>query len=173
MEEARFKKDESLYLVFACSKCKQYTYVKATQKTKKCLRCGRHHKVEKIANSGEIVKGMTKAVEEVKRKQNEIAHKEYGGNVEFRSFEDFIVPVPIKTETSRIDISECEDDLLPQFKKMLLEISETYIKFPFYIIEIMAENYEISKSELKILIKNCIQEKFLIKLSDYYQIGKD
>ncbi|KKK68217.1 hypothetical protein LCGC14_2946270 [marine sediment metagenome] len=36
-------------------------YVKTTQQNKKCLRCGRYHKVTAIVGSGEIVNGMTEA----------------------------------------------------------------------------------------------------------------
>ncbi|MHA2220106.1 MAG: DUF1922 domain-containing protein, partial [Candidatus Hodarchaeales archaeon] len=55
MEDIQFKKDETPYLIFACYKCKQFLYAKTTQKTRKCLRCGRMHKIEKIIDSGEIV----------------------------------------------------------------------------------------------------------------------
>jgi len=78
MEEGALKKDQNPYLLFACSKCKQYLYVKTTQKTKKCLRCGRQHKVSSIINSGEIVRGITKAVEMVQFRQNELAIIELG-----------------------------------------------------------------------------------------------
>ena len=85
MEEIAFKKDESPYLVFTCKKCRQYSYVKTTQKTKKCLRCGRTHQVKDILSLGEIIYGMTAAVEVVKQKQTELAIPE------FRSEGDFVV----------------------------------------------------------------------------------
>ncbi|MCK4859155.1 MAG: hypothetical protein KAS87_01200, partial [Candidatus Omnitrophica bacterium] len=85
MEEIAFKKDETPYLVFVCKKCRQYSYVKTVQKTKKCLRCGRTHQVKDILNLGEIVSGMTEAVNTVKRKQTELAIPE------FRSEGDFVV----------------------------------------------------------------------------------
>ena len=78
MEEVGFKKDENPYIVFPCSKCKQYMYVKTTQKTKRCLRCGRYHKVVTILSTGEIAKGMTNAVNMVKQKQREFSRKEVG-----------------------------------------------------------------------------------------------
>ena len=65
MEEAAFKKDETPYLIYESSKCRQFMYVKTTQKGKKCLRCGRTHVVSKIIDSGEIVYGMSAAVAEV------------------------------------------------------------------------------------------------------------
>ncbi len=89
MEEAGFKKDETPYIIFPCSKCKQYMYVKTTQKTKRCLRCGRSHKVVSINDSGEIVEGITEAVNTVKQKQAEFAIKENGNIPEFRAIGDF------------------------------------------------------------------------------------
>lgn len=54
MEDTAWKKDETPYLVFACRKCRQYTYVKTTQKSKKCARCRRTHTVSDIMGSGEV-----------------------------------------------------------------------------------------------------------------------
>ena len=85
MEDVGFKKNETPYLVFACKKCKEFSYVKTIQKTKKCLRCGKTHQVRDILNKGEVVNGMTEAVNAVKRKQNEIAIPE------FRSGGDFVI----------------------------------------------------------------------------------
>ena len=74
IEEIAWKKDETPYIVFSCSKCKQFTYTKTTQKLKKCVRCGRTHIVANIEEQGEIVYGISKAVELVKIKQNEMFH---------------------------------------------------------------------------------------------------
>ena len=140
MEEVGWKKDEKPYLVFTCSKCKQYLYVKTTQKGKKCLRCGRQHKVSSIINSSEIVEGITKAVEMVKTRQNELAVKEFGNIPELRTFDDYVVEVkknnrryvgPIETNT----IDENDDGFADKFKKMIYEISESYDQFPFYVLE--------------------------------------
>ncbi|MHA2007535.1 MAG: DUF1922 domain-containing protein [Promethearchaeota archaeon] len=168
MEDIQFKKDETPYLIFACYKCKQFLYAKTTQKTRKCLRCGRMHKIEKIIDSGEIVYGMTRAVNEVKRKQNELAIKEYGHNVEFRSFEDFKVHTQIKSKSEEVVKSNLEAYPLIHFRNMLLEISDIYPKFPFYLIEIMAEDNGIPSSELNILVKDCLKAGFLIKTDPYY-----
>ena len=171
MEEAGWKKDEKPYLIFTCSKCKQYLYVKTLQKTKKCLRCGRQHKVSSIINSGEIVKGMTKAVEMVKTLQNELAIKEIGNTPELRTADDYVVrSKKIDREYSEIfethSIDENDDELEKVFRKMIHEISESYDKFPFYVLEIMAENYAIPSSELRLLVKNSLKEGFLILLPD-------
>lgn len=166
MEEATWKKDETSYLIFECAKCKQYLYVKTTQKGKKCLRCGRNHRVSNILSSGEIVYGMTAAVEMVKRRQNELGKKELGHTPEFRAFGDFTVAVKKSNEITLND-EEFSEETTTQFKKILKEVSLTYKKFPLYIIEIMAEIYGIPASELKNLTKTFQKKGILIRLDDY------
>jgi len=166
MEEVGFKKDETPYILFACSKCRQFMYVKTTQKTKKCLRCGRSHKVDSINKSSEIVKGMTEAVSMVKQKQAEFGLKESGDFPELRAKGDFKSSNKIKFSTAQIkenlkenlDISE---DYSADFSRMLSEISNAYKKFPYYIVEIMAKDYNIPETELKILFQNFITNGIL------------
>ena len=165
MEEEGWKKDENPYLVIPCRKCNQFMYVKTTQKTKKCLRCGRQHTVSSILGSGEIVKGMTEAVKLVKARQNELAIKEMGTTPEFRAAEDFTVKSRIN-QSSEVNISTDDGDLSATFKKMLHEISDLYDKIPYYVLEIMAENYAIPLSELKLLVKNSQKEGYLIHSQD-------
>ncbi len=152
MEDLAFKKDETPYLIFACSKCEEFSYVKTTQKTKKCLRCGRTHQVRNILNDGEVVNGMTEAVNTVKRKQNELA------TPEFRSGSDFVVTTnSIVQPKSKIKLVKDEDqevDYGQKFTEMVLEISKLYKRFPKYLLEIMAEDYGIPALELKTLIRS-------------------
>ena len=171
MEEVGWKKDEKPYLVFTCSKCKQYLYVKTTHKGKKCLRCGRQHKVSSIINSGEIVEGMTKAVEIVKTRQNELAIKEIGNVPELRTVDDYVVRGKKNDRSydetfNNSTVDDNDDGLAIKFKKMIDEISELYDEFPFYVLEIMAENYTIPLSELKILVRNSLKEGYLIVSQD-------
>jgi len=175
MEEIAFKKDESPYLVFTCKKCRQYSYVKTTQKTKKCLRCGRTHQVKDILSLGEIVYGMTAAVEVVKQKQTELAIPE------FRSEGDFVVamsktPTRIPVKKSKKVLSNKDNDknisfdFKEQFTEVLLELSKLYGKFPKYMLEIMADNYGIPAVELKLLIKSFKKLGILtvLKNKDFY-----
>jgi len=183
MEDTTFKKDETPYLVFACKKCRQYSYVKTTQKTKKCLRCGRTHQVKDIISLGEIVYGMTAAVDTVKQKQTELA------TPEFRSEGDFVVATnkfptrtPVKKSKGKIlpdkgsDKNNDKDinfDFKKQFSEVLLELSKLYGKFPKYMLEIMAENYGIPTAELKLLIKSFKKQGILTVLKNenfYYQL---
>jgi hypothetical protein len=177
MEEIAFKKDETPYLVFTCSKCRQYSYVKTTQKTKKCLRCGRSHQVKDILGLGEIVYGMTEAVNTVKKKQTEIA------TPEFRSEGDFVVasnkfPTRALVKKSNKKVLLDKDnvknvDFKEQFNEILLKLSKLYGKFPKYILEIMAENYGIPALELKLLIKSFKKQGIITVLKNenfYYQL---
>lgn len=177
MEENAFKKDETPYLVFVCKKCHQYSYVKTTQKTKKCLRCGRTHQVKDLLRLGEIVNGMTEAVNTVKKKQTELAIPE------FRSEGDFVVATnkfstrtPIKKSKNKVLSNKDSNkiiDFKEQFIEILLELSKLYGKFPKYMLEIMAENYEIPALELKLLIKSFKKQGILTELKNenfYYQL---
>ena len=176
MEDIAFKKDESPYLVFTCKKCRQYSYVKTTQKTKKCLRCGRTHQVKDILGFGEVVYGMTAAVEAVKQKQTELAIPE------FRSEGDFVVAtnkLPTRTlvKKSKTKVQSDNDknndkniNFEELFSEHLLELSKLYGKFPIYMIEIMADNYGIPAFELNPLIKSFKKQGVLtvLKNEDFY-----
>ena len=179
MEETAFKKDETPYLVFTCKKCRQYSYVKTAQKTKKCLRCGRTHQVKDILGLGEIVYGMTAAVDTVKQNQTELA------TPEFRSEGNFVVATnrfptrtPVKKSKSKVLLDKEVDkniynNFKEQFSEILLKLSKLYVKFPKYMLEIMAENYGIPALELKLLIKNFKKKGVLTVLKNedfYYQL---
>jgi len=148
------------YLIFACTKCKQYSYVKTTQKTKKCLRCGRNHLVEKILDSGVIINGITKALEAVKARQNGLAIKDSKGGLNLRSENDFV----IKKESRKpkvLKIKELNYDEL--FKKILIEIKNSLIYsakkgVPGYYIDMISKERNIPlenvKSLKKVFLKN-------------------
>ena len=164
MEDVGFKKDETPYLVFACKKCQEYSYVKTVQKTKKCLRCGRTHQVRDILSDSEEVLGMTEAVNAVKRKQNEIA------TPEFRSGSDFVVATNrIVRPKSKADAKIREDQEInyeEKFSEMIIELSNLYKRFPKYLLEIKAEDYQIPPIELKSLIRSARKSGELIKNED-------
>ena len=179
MEETTFKKDEAPYLVFTCKKCHQYSYVKTTQKSKKCLRCGRTHQVKDILSLGEVVYGMTAAVDTVKQKQTKLAIPE------FRSEGDFVVATnkfqtrtPAKISKKKVLSDKDSDKIINNdfkelFGEALLELSKLYDKFPKYMLEIMADNYGIPALELKLLIKSFKKQGVLTVLKNedfYYQL---
>lgn len=167
MEEAAWKKDKTPYIIFACSKCRQFTYVKTNQKTKKCARCGRAHTVSNILDTGEIVYGISTAVEVVKQKQDEFAIKELDARPSFRTFNDFTIIQNIEFKRKGIE-QENEKEYEQKFEEMLIELSKMHDSFPFYILEIMADNYGIPVSEVKLLTRSFIKKGILKRLKDYY-----
>ena len=128
-------------------------YVKTTQKTRKCLRCGRQHKVVNIITTGEIVEGMTEALNRVKQKQSE-----FGGNgPELRSSNDFKTSNKIRYVSPPKNVKVViNDDYSAEFEKLLSELSKSYKKFPYYVLEILGEDFNIPENELKIVFQNCV-----------------
>jgi len=165
MEDIAWEKDQTPYYVFTCTKCHQYMYVKTTQKTKKCLRCGRVHKVEHIQDSSELVNGISTAVEVVKVRQNELAIQTLGDTPDLRASSDFKVALSCSTSRGIKHTEKSDDKLFEKYKKMLLKISSLYHKFPLYVIEVMADNFGIPSSEIKVLTRNFMKEEIIIKLS--------
>jgi hypothetical protein len=171
MEDIAFKKDETAYLIFACTKCREFSYVKTTQKTKKCLRCGRINLVRDILNDGEIVNGMTEAVNTVKRKQNELA------TPEFRSGSDFVVATTVKS-LPRVKATRSKEqgiDYMGKFNEILVKLAKLYERFPQYVLEIMAQDYGIPTSELNTLVRSAIKSGKLVKYGEgelYYKYNQ-
>lgn len=171
-ENSSFKKDETPYLIFPCSKCKQFHYVKTTQKTRKCLRCGRAHKVESYLDKGEIVSGMTAALELVKKKQNTI-----GAVLDFKSESDFVVAGNIKPFIKRNikpqkKLEEDEIDYYDNFLCMLDKIIEQYTIFPMYILRMMALEYGIPDIMIVPLKNKALKlKKLVMDKDDYFKIG--
>jgi len=174
MEDGNWEKDKTPYLIFPCGKCHHFIYVKTSQKTKKCLRCGYTHAVKNILKTGEIINGMTEAVKLVKIKQNELAVKELGHHPDFKTTSDFKVDNYQEKVLCSIKTGDDENMFEKKFKKMLIKIASSYKNFPFYILEIMGTEYDIPKSELKYLIKNFQVKGFLTKCNDgAYTINLD
>ena len=173
MKEGRWKRDETPYLIFQCSKCQQYSYVKITQKTKKCLRCNRTHQVEKLLGKEEIVMGMTAAVERVKMLQNELARNNLGRDPDLVSEKGFSLPQKdglkqVSEFSSKDHDFEEEENQYPAFLTMLCELNSSYKKFPLYLINIKADEKGIPQIVLPSLIRKAIREKKLKKLNDLY-----
>ncbi|MFX1326228.1 MAG: hypothetical protein ACFE8N_14860 [Promethearchaeota archaeon] len=164
MEDAKWKKDETPYLVFQCSSCNQYSYVKTTQKSKNCLRCGRLNPVKSI--SGEIVLGMTSAVETVKKRQIELAHKELGSEPDLRARNDFMISGTSRNAETREE-GKIENNYSSKFLIMLREISKSFKKFPLYVIEVIAIKYSIPDRDLKALIELYMKKGILLRLKDF------
>jgi len=161
MEEEGWQKDETPYLVFACLKCSQYMYVKTIKKSKKCLRCGRSHTISLVEKSGDIVKGITAAVDFVKQKQHELALRELDGSPNFQTVDGFNI-IHDDPEIKLI----ATDNVTEKFKKMLVELHNSHNEFPLYMIEFMAEKHNIPQSDIKLLTQEYRRKKILIESKD-------
>ncbi|MBY9003443.1 MAG: hypothetical protein KGD73_05690 [Candidatus Lokiarchaeota archaeon] len=171
MEDIEWKRDETPYLIFACNGCHGYSYVKTTQRSKKCLRCGRSHQVQKMINEGEIINGMTNALNKVKSLQNEFGFKTFKGEPDFESEGSFRLNRSNKKNPSLISQRKNEDRdelLFDSFLLMLEELSQMYKAFPKYIIEIMAENKNIPQLELANLMRRALKEGHLMNHNEDY-----
>jgi hypothetical protein len=166
MEETPWKRDETPYLVFPCRNCHQYSYVKTSQKTKKCLRCGFTHLVRNVQSEGEIVKGMTMAVDRVKKKQNNLAVKELGRLPDFENSSGFRVRGIQEREPTLKKNNQKKTILEDLFRQMLIKISSSYNKFPYYTLELMSDEYGIPPSDLKFLVKSYQIKGILTKCND-------
>ena len=162
MKEIAWKRDETPYLVFACDNCKQYTYANTTRKTKKCARCRHLNVIENVIENGELVNGISIAVEMVKLRQNELAIKELGTSPEFRTPDDFKISISIENDFAKNE-KESVNEYRAKFNKVLKELYELYKEFPFYLIELNAEKYEIPLSEVKLLVRSYQKEGKLIE----------
>lgn len=171
MEERTFKRDSNPYLIFCCSKCNQFSYVKITQKTKKCLRCGCSYQVKNIIKKGKIVHGISAAVKAIQEKQNKIGEIESNGAILFRSDKDFMIALDKPQEVSATIKGTNYSEL---FYMMLKDLFKQYKIFPRYMIEIKAENYDIPSSEVKLLIREFCNKGILItqKNKNYYYTFK-
>ena len=147
-------------------------YVKKTQKNAKCLRCGRSHKVENIPNSGMILKGITEATRQVKKRQHELAVKDPEFNLNLSSDSSFIATSNLKDnhEKDSIYLKELnnENDYSEKFKNLLKKLFDIHKKFPRFMIEIMAKDYKIPKAEINVLINEFEKKGVLITLKDNY-----
>ena len=168
MEEERWSKDTKLYLVFKCSKCDQYSYVRPTQKTKKCLRCGRVHQVKNLELSAIKVKGISEAVKEVQARQNIL------GKANLRTEGVFALTVNnnknFMKKNSKINFKE---DNLDKFIEILNRLSDLYYEFPLFMIDLMVEDTNIPKKEIKYLINTLKKDKILKEtVKGYFTLKK-
>ncbi len=174
MEEMGFVKDEKPYIIFKCTKCGRYLYVKKEgQKGKKCPmpRCGRSHPVVSIKIE-EIVLGLTAAVDTVKQRQNEMVSQEFGNVSSFRTTNDFVINskvqiIPSQSSKKKVKLSE-EVDYKAVFYAMLKDIRKSYDFIPEYVLCMKAKEFSIPVSELKLALKHGIRNKLISHEKDNY-----
>lgn len=149
------------YIVFQCLKCHEYTYASIGQKEKKCPRCGRNHRMEKI--KGENVDGLTAAMMKVKEKQNLILGKEklafkssvpeiaFVNSIENR-IEDIKKQNNIDREKYEIN-RDLADFILKIHNFQTTEQIDKKIGFPEYILDLISEDLDIAPFYRKKLIE--------------------
>ena len=160
-DEVVIVKDEKPYFIFRCRKCEQYMYVKPTQKRKKCLRCGRTHIVNRLEVVDEV-KGMTSAVRRVKELQSTL-----GDGSTLSGASEFSVASSNARVKKTKDLMN-ESELDTQFYELLQTLAEKYQKFPYYMIELMAQEYTISQNELRILLLSFLKKGILRQVDHSY-----
>lgn len=164
-EEGGIVKDEKPYWIFRCNKCEQYMYVKPTQKRKKCLRCGRTHTVAKLDIVDEV-KGMTTAVNRVKELQNMfVKDPMLSGKNEFSAASSQIIGKKASPQKN-------ESNQQTQFYDLLHDLAENYPQFPYYMIELMAQERGIDSNEIQLLLRNLVKKGIIRQLDhNYYTLS--
>jgi hypothetical protein len=169
VELDRWRRDETPYLIFSCAKCKRWLYVKTTQKKKKCLSCGRYHTVQKILDKGLIVNGMSEAISIIKQKQNELALNEMSINPDLKTENSFFLFKVYKLKKKKLIANAPNIDYDRSFNELLIHLSKNYQRFPKYLIQLLAKDYEIPNSEITLLITKYTIKGILVPLkNDYY-----
>ena len=173
MEISRWKKDETSYLIFSCSKCKRWLYVKITQKTKKCLNCNKSHPVQKMMERGYIVSGLSNAIATIKQKQNELALEEMGSSPDLKTEKAFIIPNNCSLKKAVPNPKVLDGDHEETFKALLIQLSKKYKQFPKYLIMLLAKEYELPNHQISILISRFTKLGLLIPLKNNYYTLKN
>lgn len=173
MEIPQWKKDDTPYLIFSCAKCKRWLYVKTTQKTKKCLSCGRYHTVQKILDKGIIVNGMSEAISKMKQKQNELALLEKGNYPDLKTDKSFFLTKDNNLKKKKLIKNTPNIDYDRSFNELLVHLSKNYQRFPKYLIRLLAKDFEIPTNELDLLIIKFTMKERLVPLKNEYYILKN
>ena len=163
MEEYGIKKNKTRYYVFACSNCKNYSYVKTTQKTRKCLRCGRSHQIKDIASISEVIEGITAAKNRVIKLQDGLARKELGSNPDLNAENEFCFKIKSLRKNTYSKEAKIDMDFSATFRKVLIQLRAQYKSFPLFLIEMLAEDKGIPSGEVKIMVARFIKEGILKK----------
>jgi PHP family Zn ribbon phosphoesterase len=146
VEELGWNRDKTPYYVFQCPKCHQYSYVKTTQRAKKCPRCGRTSQVAKLASNAELVRGISSALARVKEQQAEFATRELGRSPLFHSKGEIIIAAQ-HGQRNHLPISQ-----KAIFESEVRILSKTYKVLPQYLLDLIGDQMNLSKENLSRLI---------------------
>ena len=150
-------------IVFQCTKCNQFTYAKATQKRKKCPRCGKNHLVAEM--KGEIVNGSTTAMNRVKQLQNN-SHPlhPFKSNKQGIPFQPAL-PKPsfITAVSSDFQVNKLLGKVMKWQQNEKISLTQG---FPDYMIEYIAQEIEPDLHRRNKLIKKLCQLEQFTRLSN-------
>lgn len=159
------------YIVFRCSKCEQYTYAKIDQKGKKCPRCRRNHKVEKLP--GEIVEGPTAAMEKVRYLQNTIItrkNRTFLSSNPIVSFKRLNKKKEEKSKDKGMIKSNMEIFIEKIYQFQINENINSSNGFPVFVLDVILKDLPFGKTERdRQIIKNKLENLniYSIPLQNY------
>jgi hypothetical protein len=140
------------YIVFLCSKCHEYIYAKIKQKGKKCTRCGRNHIVAHL--HGVIVEGPTKAMQEVKRRQNQlgISYSMGFAKMDEKNMVQNNNNQNLKNESQETEVSDFKVFMRKIYEFQRLNALTKNIGIPEYVLEMLLEDLNFPRHIRKRLI---------------------
>ncbi len=172
--------DQKPYRLFQCSKCFQYQYYLPTQKSKKCLRCGKLYSVSDLKPIEEVL-GMSAAVSRVKELQNQISSNppRFIAPSEF-----FIVNKAKKSEpenySKQILNQSSVDEEEHEFIKALCLLRKActrFTSFPYYITYIILHRIGLTSKKVNYVLRRAEKEskisKFVKNNTTYFRFNND
>ena len=160
------------YIIFACSKCNQYTYAKSDQKGKKCPRCGRGHVITEV--NGEIVESLVEASNLVRKLQSNFAGQK--PRLESKSF-GFSVLNQKKSEEVVVNKKKSIEEGI-SYKEYLIcikNLKAIYTEMPAHIYSMFLQKKGLSEAEINQFSSVAIKENklsyFFRKNQKYYLIN--
>ena len=161
------------FIIFKCPKCKQFSYFRKQQKTKKCLRCGKVFQVSKLTNIIDEVIGHANAVKLVKELQNNISNSIQDLGPNFHATDEKILSLTNFTNIISLDHEKIsrnhENNLEAQFHEILADLRKQYKKFPKYLIDILVSDRGLPLKEIDAYLRKLIRlNKISISSDGYY-----
>ncbi len=144
MTEKRWTKDTTPYYVFSCPRCNGFLYLKKGNKSKTCTRCGAKILSKTITVRKEsVVYGMSNAVLEIKKRQNQIAISQLGGNPDLKAKGQYQKKSSSFLSFKIENNTENEQDLnYSKLKKEIFLHFQSFNVVPAYSIEMICEKFD-------------------------------
>ncbi|MHA1328696.1 MAG: DUF1922 domain-containing protein [Promethearchaeota archaeon] len=165
------------FIIFKCPKCKQFSYFRKQQKTKKCLRCGKVFQVSKLTNIIDEVIGHANAVKLVKELQNNLLSSIQDLGPNFHATDEKILFLANSTKIFSLDNQKIsrnhENNLEAQFLEILIDLRKQYKRFPKYLIDILVTDRGLSLKGMDAYLRKLIRLNKISISSDGYYLLKN